>query len=498
MSAAADGLGLAVWGEADESGLSHVVVRRLVRGRTSLVAAEANAASIDGLPAGSADMADLSFEDDSSYAWVVFRQQMTNADGSVTLRALARRLRGSAFDDATTIDAGAALGPHSVPRVGLNGRGQGIATVEAQGSALASVIKDDVMATTRSIGAAAGVPAQPVAGFAENFDGTVAWLQPSAVGAPELRGRVLEDDIGLAEVPPFGPDALLSDPALGPVDAGAGIDADVTRAGDTLVAFIQENSDGRRLVLAAYDRAPGAPSPTTSTGWKRTTLPTLSWAPSFDVFGGITYSLVLDGQPLGETTDTRFTPSAPIADGIHRWQVIATDRRGQVVRASTRNLRIDGTRPTLKVKVSGKRTAGRQMTFAVQANDLRSPAGSGVRKVRIDFRDRTLPRTVKIQRPTFKHVFVRKGTYKVRISATDGAGNFVVLYRTIKVKAPPKKKKKGKKKKTAKPKPKPAPPKPTPTTPEPTTPEPTTPVEPIAPGEPPPDPGGTGARATRR
>lgn len=496
VSAASDGLALAVWGEVDTAGYRHVVARRLVRDRVSAVSADANAPIIDGLAGGSADTPDVSFEDDSSYAWVVFRQEAVGPGGTVT-RAIARRLRGSAFDGATTIDAGAQLPAHAVPRIGLNGRGQGIATVEAPGSTLASVVKDDVMTPASSIGAASGAfAAQPVAGFAENFDGVVAWMQEAPGGGAEVRGRLLEDDIGLLQVPPFGADARLSDPALGGVDPEGGIDSDVTRAGDAVIAFIQEDASGRRLMLAAYDRSPGVPSPTSSTGWRRSTLPDLAWRPAFDVWGGVTYSVTLDGQPLGTTTDTRFTSLTPMSDGIHSWQVTATDARGQVTRGPTRNLRIDGTSPELAVKVSGKRTAGKQLKFAVRASDPQEPRGSGIRQVRIDFRDGTLPRKTKSAFPTFAHVFASKGTFRVRISTLDRAGNSAVVYADVKVKAPPKKKKKSKKRK--KPVKKPAPKTPT-TEPEiPPEPVPEEPPPDVAPGEPAPDPGGTGAGPARR
>ncbi len=491
VTASADGVGLAAWGERGADGIAHVVVRRMVRARLALSGADASAASIDGLPAASADTPDVAFEDDSSYAWVVFRQQAVDGTGAATTRAIARRLRGSGFDDPVTIDGGAALGPGAVPRVGLNGRGQGIFTVEAPGSALASVVKDDAVTPARILGIASGVGAQPIARFAENFDGVAAWLQPSATGGTEVRGRLLEDDIGLAQPPPFGPDVVLSDPALGAVDADAGVDADVTRAGDAAVVFVQEGSDGRRLVLAAYDRAPGAPAPTTSTGWRRTVLPELAWAGAFDVWGGITYSLLLDGQPIGATADTRFTPSTPLADGIHRWQVIATDRRGQVAHGETRNLRIDGTAPKLLVKIAGKRITGKRLSFSVRAIDLRSPAGSGVRQVRIDYRDGTLPVLTPAERPIFSHIFARKGTYSVRISATDGAGNFVVAYRSLKIKAP---KKKSKTKQRGKRSPdEPQTPPTEPEKPPVADPEPVPPVDVVPPGEPAPDPGGTGA-----
>ena len=490
VTASADGIGLVAWGERDGAGATRVGVRRLVRERTAAFGAAANAASIDGLAAGSADMPDVAFEDDSSYAWVVFRQQAVDAAGTTTMRAIARRLRGSGFDDAATIDGGAALAPDAVPRVGLNGRGQGILTVEAPGAVLASVVKDDAVTPARVLGSAASAGALPVAGFAENFDGVAAWLQTSTLGTPEVRGRLLEDDIALAQPPPFGPDVVLSDPALGPVDVAAGIDADVTRAGDAAVVFIQEGADGRRLVLSAYDRAPGEPAGTTSTGWRRTALPQLAWAGAFDVWGGITYSVLLDGQQVGTTGDTRFTPPTPITDGIHRWQVVATDRRGQLARGATRNLRIDGTPPKLLIKIAGKRLTGKRLSFSVRAIDLRSPAGSGIRQVRIDYRDGTPAVLTPTERPIFRHVFSRKGKYSVRISATDGAGNFVVGYRKIQVKAP---KKKGKKKKSKSKKNTDATPKTPATDPQDTTTPEDTPSDGVAPGEPAPDPGGTGA-----
>lgn len=495
VTASADGIGLVAWGERDGAGATRVGVRRLVRDRTASGGAAANAASIDGLAAGSAEMPDVAFEDDSSYAWVVFRQQAIDAAGTTTTRAIARRLRGSGFDDAATIDGGAALAASAIPRVGLNGRGQGILTVEAPGAVLASIVKDDAVTPVRVLGSAAAAGALPVAGFAENFDGVAAWLQTSTLGVAEVRGRLLEDDVALAQPPPFGPDVVLSDPALGPVDAAAGIDADVTRAGDAAVVFIQEGADGRRLVLGAYDRAPGEPVGTTSTGWRRTTLPQLGWAGAFDVWGGITYSVLLDGQPVGTTADTRFTPPAPVADGIHRWQVVATDRRGQVARSAARNLRIDGTPPKLLIKIGGKRLTGKRLTFAVRAIDLRSPAGSGIRQVRIDYRDGTPAVITPAERPIFSHAFSRKGTYSVRISATDGAGNVVVGYRKVLVKAPKKKgtkKKSGPKKRTGD-----APKTPATEPQDTTTPE-ETPSFGVAPGEPAPDPGGTGAGTPRR
>jgi hypothetical protein len=445
VAASADGLGIAVWGERDGA-ITRVFARRLVRGASSAVSADATLGTLDGRAARSADTPDIGVEDDSSYAWVVFRQAVDDGAGGTVVRAVARRLRGSGFDDPAAIDGAPASGAVSAPRVGVNGRGAGIAVVEGPGGAtLASVIRDDVVSPAGVVGLTGGAAAWPASGFGENADGVAAWLAAPEPGlAPVVQARLLEDDPALPVAPAFGSAVTLSDPAGGPVDPDAGFDVGVSRAGDAVIAYTQGSEEaGRRIAVGVYDRGPGAPAGTTTTNWRRAKLPELVWAPSLDLWNSITYQVLVDGLPIGATQGTRLTASAPIPDGLHRWQVVATDVRGQTARSATRNLRIDATPPRLLLRVSGRRTAGRKLLFAVRALDLRSPAGSGIRRVRIDFRDRSRVLEKPLERPSFSHVF-RAGTFFVRVSATDWAGNSSVLVRKVVVKKP---KKKGKKKK---------------------------------------------------
>jgi hypothetical protein len=410
------------------------------------VSADATLGTLDGRAARSADTPDIGVEDDSSYAWVVFRQAVDDGAGGTVVRAVARRLRGSGFDDPAAIDGAPASGAVSAPRVGVNGRGAGIAVVEGPGGAtLASVIRDDVVSPAGVVGLTGGAAAWPASGFGENADGVAAWLAAPEPGlAPVVQARLLEDDPALPVAPAFGSAVTLSDPAGGPVDPDAGFDVGVSRAGDAVIAYTQGSEEaGRRIAVGVYDRGPGAPAGTTTTNWRRAKLPELVWAPSLDLWNSITYQVLVDGLPIGATQGTRLTASAPIPDGLHRWQVVATDVRGQTARSATRNLRIDATPPRLLLRVSGRRTAGRKLLFAVRALDLRSPAGSGIRRVRIDFRDRSRVLEKPLERPSFSHVF-RAGTFFVRVSATDWAGNSSVLVRKVVVKKP---KKKGKKKK---------------------------------------------------
>ena len=451
VGTAADGTGIAVWGETDATGTTHVYARRLVRAAPSAVTADATLATLEGHAAHSADSPDIGIEDDSSYAWVVFRQAIDDGAGGITVRAVARRLRGSAFDDPSAIDGAPASGSVAAPRVGVNGDGAGIAVVETPGGAtVASVIRNDAPTAPVGLGLTGGVLGQPDAAFAENSDGVAAWLSAPSLGAPpEVHARLLEDDPALPVAPPFGGDSLLSDPASGPVDATTGGLAVATdRVGDSAIAYMQGSEDaGRRLAVAVYDRGPGAPAGTTTTNWRRSGLPTFAWSSALDLWDSMTYQVLLDGQPAGTTQTTRLTAPAPVTDGLHRWQVIVTDVRGQVARSATRNLRIDSTPPQVLVRVGGKRAPRRKLVFGVRTVELRPPSGSGIKRVRIDFRDGTPPVTSTLERPSFGHAFPA-GTFFVRISATDVAGNASVVTSKIVIKKPKKPKKGAKKKKS--------------------------------------------------
>ena len=66
--------------------------------------------------------------------------------------------------------------------------------------------------------------------------------------------------------------------------------------------------------------------------------------------------------------------------------------------------------------------------------------------MRIDYRDGTIPVVTTAERPIFGHASSARAPSRCGSARQDGAGNYVVAYRTVKIKAPPKKKGKGKKK----------------------------------------------------
>jgi hypothetical protein len=406
VTVAADGIATVVWGEG-----GHAYARRIFELRLS--------AAPQDLGLG-ADEPDISSEDDSSFAWAVFRQ------GG---QAIASRLVGSQFDPPVAIESAEGA---DAPRVAINGRGVGYAGVGGVASfnAYGAVLKDDVFNPGELIGGGGpgGVPA-PAPAVAESGDGLIAYQLGDAAGARTVHARPYDYVAASRVVTPPGPDATLSDPALGPTDAARGLDAAADRAGDIAVAFVQGAGAGRQIVAASYDRAPGAFRASTTTKWRKFARPPVKWATAFELWGPITYRVEIDGQPVGTTTSTALTVPTVVADGLHRWRVVAVDLRGQSTATPSRNLRVDATPPKVTFKVSGSRKRGGQVKVAVQASDASGTTAqaSGLNLVHIAFGDGS--RTLTGLKAA--HRYGHSGKVTVRVSASDKAGNAIVLRRRI-------------------------------------------------------------------
>jgi hypothetical protein len=405
VTVAADGVATVVWGEG-----GHAYARRIFELRLSTAPQDLG----DG-----ADDPDISSEDDSSFAWAVFRQGA---------QAIARRLVGSQFDPPVALESGEGT---DAPRVAVNGRGVGYAGVGGAGTfnAYGAVLKDDVFNPGEVIGGGGGVAPVPAPAVAESGDGLVAFQQGDGAGGRTVHARPYDYVPASRVVTAPGADATLSDPALGPTDASRGLDAAADRAGDVAVAFVQGDGAGRQIVAASYDRAPGAFRASTTTKWRKFARPPVKWATAFELWGPITYRVEIDGQPVGTTTSTGLTVPTVVADGLHRWRVVAVDIRGQSTATPSRNLRVDATAPKVTFKVSGSRKRGGQVKVAVQATDATGTGAkaSGLNLVHISFGDGS--RTVTGVKAT--HRYGHSGKVTVRVSASDKAGNAVALTRRI-------------------------------------------------------------------
>jgi hypothetical protein len=224
-------------------------------------------------------------------------------------------------------------------------------------------------------------------------------------------------------------DTLISAPELGPVVPALGLDAAADRSGDVAIAFVQGADDARRLVAATWDRPPQPFVSYTTAAWRKFARPPLSWQAAFDLWGPVTYTVQIDGNPVGQTTDTRLTPQQVVPDGKHLWKVVATDRHGQSVSSPSRLLRVDATPPRATVRISGERKRFKPLRVTVRAADVLDPVGSGVKVVRIVWGDGTPPVVAR----KAVHRYAKRGKYTLRVTVADRAGNVKVVRRRLRI-----------------------------------------------------------------
>jgi hypothetical protein len=392
VAVSAEGNAVVIWGEA-----GHVFARRLTGTTLSTVPQDLNDPA-----GGAADLPDIDIEYDGSFAWAVFRQTLGGAP-----RSLARRLRGSRWEAPVLVDAGAS----TVPRIAIAGNGAGQSVVQrADGAIVASPLVFDAFRPPVAIGSGAS----PVVAFSERGEPGVAWID----GAGVVRGRFAED---VQEA--FGPEAALSQPALGAVAAGdLAISSD--RAGDMVVAMLQGPAGARHLSAAVHDIAPSRPSASTTQKWQRRSKPVLRWSSGLDLLGPQQFRIFVDGAEIATAAATRLRPLAPIADGVHRWQVFAVDRRGQVTAGRSRRLRIDTVPPAVTVRT---RRSGRSVRVLARVRDTRG--ASGFDRVSIDYGDRSS----RGRGLATTHRYRRGGRFTITVRGYDEAGNVALKRLRIRV-----------------------------------------------------------------
>ena len=410
VTAAADGTALAAWGES-----GHVYARRLFGTRQSTDPQQLDVATLAGHAGGVADTPRVDIADDSSFAWVAFRQAF---DGGASTQVLARRLVGSAFDPPEIVGGGFGAESTAGPALDVAGLGWVALASDSTGSHVpwGAQVYADIFHPATALDSGSGQPSQPQVAVGENDQASVGWLQGPASGPVAVHAR------GFKEAKATDAEKVLSDPAAGSVDPAGGFFAAADRYGDTVFAFVEVGPGGRRLMAARWDRPPGYILPATTSHWRRPAA--VTWSATPDPWGPLTFAVVVDGRTIGSTTAQRLAVAGRVGDGVHRWRVVATDPRGQRSSSTTRTLRLDGTPPRVSVAISGRRAAGSPVRFVSRARD----GASGVARVSIGYGDGSPV----VFGSDVRHVF-RSGRYTVTIAATDAAGNRTVMRRAITV-----------------------------------------------------------------
>ena len=403
VGVSAEGNGIVTWGEA-----AQLYARRVTGLNPSAAPQLLSVPDLGGAPGGPADSPDIDIEDDGSFVWAVFRQDI--GGGS---RAIARRMLGSTFDPPIPLDGEAGS---SAPRVAMNGRGQGLATFQnaGGGGAAGNVLYNDVFAPVQGLSSAASAEGtEPKPGASEHRENVVAWRVADGAGNAAVKGRLQPEP-----TVPFDPEVELSRPDLGAVPAG-----EFAVSGDRLAGFAVAMAQGpptsRAITVALHDRLPGRPGAIARSAWQSGRRAKLEWRPGRDLWGPQRFRVVVGGRVIGETTGSSLRPTQRLSAGRPiTYQVIAIDSRGQESPSRTTRVRFDNKAPTFKVRIVGKRRAGRALRVIVRPKDAK---GSGIREVRVRYGDST--RVVK-QRKRFggRHVY-RRGRFTLKVTVYDVAGN---------------------------------------------------------------------------
>jgi hypothetical protein len=337
-------------------------------------------------------------------------------------RLLMRKLVGSAFEPAEIVDAGAG-GDRG--RIDMSGRGEAfVGSSLVDNSAYLGTVWENTLNSFNRLDSGNGVDPQTAPGFGENEDGGVAWFQGTSPADAIVRARFFDSGReGLRVLAPQ-PDATLSNPAFGPIDPAGGLDAGSTRGGDFITTFIHNGPDGRRLVAAFFDKAPTRAIGITTTNARR--LEKLRWSSTINYLGPVTYRVLVNGQPIGESLVPELEiEDGMIPDGTHRWQVVTVDRRLQEAPSRSRTLRVDNTAPQATISL---RKRGRTVGITVRARDAgRLP--TGVNRILVDVGTGTFVSTA----GRLSHTYQRRGTYTIRVRVIDKAGNVETFERDVRV-----------------------------------------------------------------
>jgi hypothetical protein len=242
--------------------------------------------------------------------------------------------------------------------------------------------------------------------------GISAWPSADAQGAPAVAVREDFPEGGVQT-------ALVSAGAGGPV---AELAAARSGLGDGIIGFRAGPVGQASIVVATVSAPPAQFVVSLPKTWVRPSAAQVAWQPAASADAPLRYQVVLDGRKLA-------TPAGAFGlalghaggDGSHRVQVLATDLNGEATLTPAAALRVDGTPPTVSVRMAHGRSV------VVRVRD----AGSGVMAsaTSVSFGDGRFGRG----HARVQHAYAHGGRFRIVIHARDRAGNARVTSRYVRL-----------------------------------------------------------------
>ncbi len=418
-----DGSAVVAWQERDQLGIARIWAKRVFG--TSLgptlpaspttwqgesLAADADAFALAVTPLGMAQVVSR-YPDPQGATRVLANQLPVSLDQ-----------HAGAFSGAVAADGGTLRGTVGPPAVAVADSGQ-------TGDSLAGIVVGGALRTTPlGAGAPLGDPPPtpaPTAGaevaLARSAAGATlaAWETTGFDGFPAVAVRQEQADGGVQT-------GVLAGTAAGDVSR---LSLAADRGGDGILTFLQGTAAARQIVVTGITAAPARFTVTAPSGWVRPRLARLKWDAAPSTARQITYSVLLDGDPVAQGLQARsLIPTATaLGNGKRQVQVIATDAQGQAVASDPVGLKVDARPPTAQAAVAPRRKFGRH-AIAVTVAD---PA-SGVVAAKTTCRFGDGSKQQKGHR-TFRRRYRRAGRYVVRVVTRDRAGNATTLRLRVQV-----------------------------------------------------------------
>jgi len=244
--------------------------------------------------------------------------------------------------------------------------------------------------------------------------GVSAWPSADPHGAP---GVAVREDFPEGGVQT----GLVSGGAGGPIGE---LEVGRSGLGDGLVAFQQGPLGNAAIVTSQVTATPATFVISAPKNWIRPSQARVSWEPAATANGPVSYAVVLDGHRIRATQGalSMKIDSNLLATGLHKLQVLATDRYGQATLTAASILRIDGRPPAVTIARAGGGTE-------VSLNIRDRQSGALAKAIRVSFGDGQSTRG----RTRVRHRYAHAGTYTVVVSVRDRLGNRGVLRDTVKV-----------------------------------------------------------------